>query len=175
MSFEEESGRTISEICREKWVAISDRAVEFYKACTQRKKTKRAYKEVYVCFRGGVHSPWQHALNKDFTHVFMLEDIVDQRYGTGIMQFEFLTSNINATHLPVASLEEYVEAIKLNGCTVVKVEPFPQKVLGALIPRLVPYNCVSLVKLYLGIRAYHAITPYKLFVHLLSKRNVTLQ
>lgn len=133
----------------------------------------RANKEVYVVFRGGIRAAWQRFLNPNFTHVFMLEDMINQKYGQGIMQFEFLNSNINATHLPIVSIGSYIKDLKEAGCSVLHVSPGKVRNIGALMPKFVPYNCVSLTKLYLGIRAYHAITPYGLYKHLSKKTNVT--
>jgi len=171
-----ENTTTYREIWYEKWVAVSDFALQIYKSCIQHKTEKREYKEIYVVFRGGERVWWQKFLNKKFTHVFMLQNIIKQNVGSGVLQVEFTTRQIEHTHLPLASLESYIKELKKNGCTVLKhTNTCKPSHLGSFIPKLVPYNCVSLTKQQLGIRAFGRITPRQLFRHLLTKPHVQVQ
>ena len=164
--------RNVRKICAKTWLVIRDSAIQIYGILRTGRPSPRTRKEIYVIFRPGVRAPWQHALNRKFTHVFMIEDLINQKYGKGFMQYEFLNSHITALHLPLFSIETYIKELKNRGCTVLRVMPTKVKSLGSFFPKLVPYNCVSLTKLYLGIRAYHAITPYGLYKHLYKQHNV---
>ena len=163
----------VGKVFAKTWMVIRDSAIQLYRILRTGRTNPTKSKEIYVVFRSGVRAPWQHALNKNFTHVFMIENLIDQKYGRGFMQYEFLNSHISALHLPLFSIETYVKELKNLGCTVLRVMPTKVKTLGSFFPKLVPYNCVSLTKLYLGIRAYHAITPYGLYKHLYKQHNVT--
>ena len=103
----------------------------------------------------------------------MLSDIIEQKYGVGLLQTEFLYSHINTRHLPVASVDEYLEALKKAGVLIVKVKPGSRrKVVGKLWPGVLPYNCVSLVKHYLGLKKPFIITPKQLYKHLSLKNSM---
>lgn len=147
---------------------LCDRTLQVYKAKKAHQQTSLPYKRIYVCFRGGVRSQWQRCLDPRFTHVFMLSDVIEQKFGHGLLQTEFLYSHINTRHLPVASIENYLEALKKAGVLIVKVEPSTRrKTIGKLWPSVLPYNCVSLVKHYLGIKKRFLITPQQLYRHLI--------
>jgi hypothetical protein len=97
----------------------------------------------------------------------MLSDVVDQKFGTGLLQTEFLYSHINTRHLPVASIEAYLQELKKAGVLIVKVNPASRrKVISKLWPGVLPYNCVSLVKHYVGISKPFVLTPKQLYKHL---------
>jgi len=146
---------------------ICSRTVQIYKAQKKHQETSLPYRAIYVCFRGGVRAQWQRFLDYRFTHVFMLSDVVDQQFGTGLLQTEFLYSHINTRHLPVASVDAYLKELKTAGVLIVKVNPGSRKkVLGKLWPGVLPYNCVSLVKHYVGIKKPFVLTPKQLYKHL---------
>ena len=146
---------------------IYSRTIQIYKDQKEHQETSLPYKTIYVCFRGGVRAQWQRFLDYRFTHVFMLSDVVDQQYGTGLLQTEFLYSHINTRHLPVASIEVYLQELRKAGVLIVKVKPGSRKkVIGKLWPGVLPYNCVSLVKHYLGVKKPTVITPKQLYKYL---------
>ena len=170
-----ESKRTYKEIWTEKWLAIRNRSISLYKSFARQGCPARSYKEIYVCFRGSERAYWQVLLDKNFTHVFMLQDVINQTVGVGVLQLEFTTTSIVHTHLPLASLSEYLEALKETGCKILKVTPFKKFLnLGGLLPKFIPYNCVSLTKQHLGIRAWGRITPKQLFKYLATLPNVEM-
>lgn len=167
--------RTYKEIWAEKWLAIRNCSISLYKSFARQGRSTRPYKEIYVCFRGGERAYWQTLLDKNFTHVFMLQDIINQKVGDGVLQLEFTTTSIVPTHLPLASLSEYLKSLKEMGCKILKVTPFTKLCyLGGLMPKFIPYNCVSLTKQHLGIRAWGRITPKQLFKYLATLPNVEI-
>ncbi len=47
-----------------------------------------------------------------------------------------------------------------------------RKTIGKLWPGMLPYNCVSLVKHYLGIKKRSVLTPKQLYKHLLINNSL---
>jgi hypothetical protein len=145
--------RLRAKVWAENCLDIYSRTVQIYKAQKKHQETSLPYKTIYVCFRGGVRAQWQRFLDYRFTHVFMLSDVVDQKFGTGLLQTEFLYA--------------YLKELKKAGVLIVKVKPGSRKkFLGKLWPGVLPYNCVSLVKHYVGIKKPFVLTPKQLYKHL---------
>ena len=156
-----------SKIWAKNCLDICSRTIQIYKDQKKHQETSLPYRAIYVCFRGGVRAQWQRFLDYRFTHVFMLSDVIEQKFGTGLLQTEFLYSHINTRHLPIASVEAYLKELRKAGVLIVKVNPGSRKkVIGKLWPGVLPYNCVSLVKHYLGIKNRRIITPKQLYKHL---------
>ena len=151
------------------WLDFYHRTLQVHKDKKKHESTPLPDSEVYVCFRGGVHTQWQRFLDEDFTHVFMLSDIINQRFGKGLLQTEFLHSHISTVHLPLASVSEYIESLKGAGVSVVKVKRGSRRIVGSLWPTMVPFNCVSLVKHFLGIKKRTVLTPKQLYMYLSSQ------
>lgn len=159
----------------EKWLVIRYLSLSLWEKIRPKERARQAYSTIYVIFRGGERDFYQRFLSQKFTHVFLLEDIIKQHIGQGILQLEFLRSRISATHLPLGSVDSYLKDLKKEGCTVLKVSPFDKvSFLGSIFPRFIPYNCVSLAKQCLGIRAIGKITPRQLYKHLIKHKNVRI-
>jgi len=172
----DEDKRTFSEVLEQKWLALYYRTLQICAHFRNPPGTNQSYKEIYVVFREGPKfTYWQSGLDDKFTHAFLLEDSIKQNVGNGLMQYDFLFTRIKGTHVPVFSIERYIRALKYSKCKVLKVKPFARSFwISRWYPKLVPYNCISLIKMFLGIKAFWVITPKQLYKHLVKFPNVTI-
>ena len=119
--------RAKSMVPKTAWIYV----VAPYKYIRTRRNTKKQasrIKTIYVCFRGGVRAQWQRFLDYRFTHVFYVVRCLSiSSMGQGYYKRNFLYSHINTRHLPVASIEVYLQELRKAGVLIVKVKPGSRK------------------------------------------------